>query len=226
MDLRNFFRASAVTTALVLAGCGGGDININEGDVIDNSVTDNSVTNPPPDTPPDDEPPAPTSSAITPITQGLAVDVSSEFPEITDVPVFRINADTTFVEDTTLTSDVMWVLDGRIAVGGDNTNSAVLTVEPGTTIFGEEGDDFLAVSRGSQIEAVGTVQEPIVFTSVQDVTGQETGIGQWGGLVLLGRAPANSCGDQVGETTADELTNCGVSAEGDAGQFGGTDPLY
>jgi hypothetical protein len=225
MVLRNFFKASAVTTALVLAGCGGGDININEGDVIDNSVTDNSVTNPPPDTPPDDEPPAPTSSAITPITQGLAVDVSSEFPEITDVPVFRINADTTFVEDTTLTSDVMWVLDGRIAVGGDNTNSAVLTVEPGTTIFGEEGDDFLAVSRGSQIEAVGTVQEPIVFTSVQDVTGQETGIGQWGGLVLLGRAPANSCGDQVGETTADELTNCGVSAEGDAGQFGGTDPL-
>ena len=226
MTLKTIFRASAISAALILAGCGGGDININEGDVIDNSVTDNSVTNPPadPTDPTDDPTDDPTSDTVTPITQGLAVDVSAEFPEINQ-PVFRINADTTFTEDTTLTSDVMWVLDGRIAVGGDNVDSAVLTIEPGTTVFGEEGDDFLVVRRGSRVEAVGTIQDPIVFTSVQDVTGQETGIGQWGGLVLLGRAPANSCGDQVGETTTDELENCGVSAEGDAGQFGGTDPL-
>ena len=43
MQLKHLFKASAIATALVLAGCGG-DINISEGD-IDNSVTDNSVTN-------------------------------------------------------------------------------------------------------------------------------------------------------------------------------------
>ena len=29
------------------------------------------------------------------------------------------------------------------------------------------------------------------MTSIQDMTGAETGIGQWGGVVLLGNAPAN-----------------------------------
>ncbi len=43
MEIMNFFKASAIAAALVLAGCGG-DINISEG-AIDNSVTDNSVTN-------------------------------------------------------------------------------------------------------------------------------------------------------------------------------------
>ena len=40
MEVMNIFRASAITAALVLSGCGG-DINISEGD-IDNSVTNNT----------------------------------------------------------------------------------------------------------------------------------------------------------------------------------------
>jgi len=156
--------------------------------------------------------------------QGLATDVSSEFPQITDKPVYRLNTDSTFTSDVTFTNTAHWILDGRTAVGDDNENSAVLFVQSGTTIIGEEGEDFLVARRGSRIEALGTASAPITMTSIQDVTGQETDIGQWGGLVLLGRAPANSCGDQVGETTTEELESCGVSAEGDAGQFGGTDP--
>jgi hypothetical protein len=158
------------------------------------------------------------------LEQGLATDVSADFPEISDKPVYQLGADTTFTADVTFTNDAHWVLNGRTAVGGDNVDAAVLYVQEGTTLFGQEGEDFLVVRRGSKIEALGSATAPITMTSVQDVTGQETGIGQWGGLVLLGRAPANSCGDQVGETTADELANCGVSAEGDAGQFGGNMP--
>ncbi|XQF93973.1 hypothetical protein ACOBV9_21460 (plasmid) [Pseudoalteromonas espejiana] len=112
-------------------------------------------------------------------------------------------------------------LNGRTAVGNDRADATTLYVQAGTTLIGESGDDFLVVRRGSQINANGNATAPITMTSIEDVTGAETTIGQWGGLVLLGNAPANSCGDQTGETTAEELANCGVSAEGDAGQFGG-----
>ena len=158
------------------------------------------------------------------LTQGYATDVSGDFPEITDKPVYKLGSDTTFTTDVTLTNDAHWILDGRTAVGGDNTDNAVLYIQNGTTLIGETGDDFLVVRRGSQIEALGNSASPITMTSIQDVLGNETGIGQWGGVVLLGNAPANSCGDQTGEATADELANCGVAAEGAAGNFGGNQP--
>ncbi|NVJ59474.1 MAG: hypothetical protein HWE27_03740 [Gammaproteobacteria bacterium] len=157
--------------------------------------------------------------------RGLASNVSSEFPQITDKPVYRLSNGTTFTEDTTLTNDAHWILDGRIAVGNDNTNNTTLYVQQGTTLIGETGDDFLVVRRGSKLEAIGSVGAPIIMTSIQDVIGQETGIGQWGGLVLLGKAPSNLCdgnGDNVADAT--ELANCGIAAEGDAGLYGGDDP--
>ncbi|MFC4700401.1 hypothetical protein ACFO4O_09550 [Glaciecola siphonariae] len=222
MKLNGLFKSSTLAAAVLLAACGG-DINISEGDVDNSTVVNNPPpVTPPPVTPPPTQPPTTPDGPTSALDQGLATDVSSEFPQITDKPVYRLSENTTFTEDVVLTNDAHWVLNGRTAVGGDNENSAVLFIDEGTTIFGEEGEDFLVVRRGSQIEADGTAAAPIVFTSVQDVTGEETGIGQWGGIVLLGRAPANSCGDQVGDTTAAELDNCGVSAEGDAGQFGGT----
>lgn len=158
------------------------------------------------------------------LAQGYATDISGQFPEITDKPVYKLGADTTFTTNVTLTNDAHWVLQGRTAVGGDNTDNAVLYIQNGTTLIGETGDDFLVVRRGSKVEALGNSASPITMTSIQDVLGNETGIGQWGGVVLLGNAPANSCGDQTGEATADELANCGVSAEGAAGNFGGNMP--
>ncbi len=156
--------------------------------------------------------------------QGLATDVSSDFPELTDKPVYALGDDTTFTSDVTLTNDAYWLIKGRTAVGEDNDSSATLYIEQGTTVFGEEGDDFLVVRRGSMIEASGTASAPITFTSVQDLTGDETSIGQWGGIVLLGNAPTNLCntGDDA-DTSDAELASCGVAAEGDAGLYGGAD---
>ena len=157
--------------------------------------------------------------------QNLATDVSGSFPDITDKPVYQVNADVVFTSNVAFTNDAHWLIKGRTAVGEDNANNATLYVQRGTTIFGEQGDDFLVVRRGSQIEATGTATLPITFTSVQDMTGQETSIGQWGGLVLLGNAPTNLCntGDDAA-TSESELANCGVSAEGDAGLYGGNQP--
>ena len=229
MKLSDLFKVSLIATAVSLAGCGGdlvvseGDTTINEGDTVTNVVEGGSDTVDETSSRDDSQNgttgfPADIDNAL---VQGLATDVSSEFPAITDKPVYRLSADTTLIADVSLTNDAHWIVSGRTAVGNDRADSTTLYIQQGTTIIGESGDDFLVVRRGSQIESVGTASQPITMTSIQDVTGSETAIGQWGGLVLLGNAPANSCGDQQGEATADELANCGVSAEGDAGQFGG-----
>jgi len=157
--------------------------------------------------------------------QGLAVDASAEFSSITDKPVYKLDADIVFMTDTVLTNDKHWVLKGRTAVGEDNANNATLYIEPGTTLIGESGEDFLVARRGSKIEALGSASSPIIMTSIQDMTAQATAVGQWGGLVLLGNAPSNLCdgnGDNVADDT--ELANCGINAEGDAALYGGDNP--
>ncbi|MDQ7050198.1 MAG: hypothetical protein Q9M92_11950 [Enterobacterales bacterium] len=164
-------------------------------------------------------------SVVAADVQGLAVDVSGSYPSITDKPVYRFNLDTSFITDAVLTNDKHWVIKGRTAVGNDNTDNSTLYIEPGTTIIGEVGDDFLVARRGSKIQALGSASSPIIFTSIQDMTGLLTGVGQWGGVVLLGNAPTNLCdanGDDV--ATAAELANCGVNAEGNAGLYGGDQP--
>ncbi|WP_394176676.1 hypothetical protein [Thalassotalea litorea] len=118
--------------------------------------------------------------------------------------------------DLTLTSNNMYALSGAVFVGGDNQDSAKLKIEAGTTIFGRSGNDYLVVSRGSQIEAEGTSSAPVVFTSSEDVTGGVTGSGQWGGIVLLGNAPSNKC--------PTDGSACALQVEGvqEGAVFGGT----
>ncbi|OUS25360.1 hypothetical protein A9Q98_12355 [Thalassotalea sp. 42_200_T64] len=119
--------------------------------------------------------------------------------------------------DLTLTANNLYALSGAVFVGADNSDSAALTIEAGTTIYGRSGSDYLVVSRGSSIEANGSAIAPITFTSNQDVTGGETGAGQWGGIVLLGNAPSNKC--------PSDGSDCALQVEGveEGGVFGGTD---
>ena len=119
--------------------------------------------------------------------------------------------------DLTLTSGNLYALDGPVFVGNDNADSATLTIEAGVTVFGRSGGDYLVVSRGSQIEANGSASAPITFTSTEDVTGEETASGQWGGIVLLGNAPSNKC--------PTDGSDCALQVEGveEGAVFGGTD---
>jgi hypothetical protein len=87
---------------------------------------------------------------------------------------------------TTLTSDKEWVLKGYVYV----TDGAKLIIQPGTVIksdISEKG--ALCIERGSQIIAEGTAAKPIVFTSGRPA-GERTP-GDWGGIVILGRAKTN-----------------------------------
>jgi len=97
----------------------------------------------------------------------------------------------------------VYSISGRVDVGVDRGGDAgapvgtqgVLTVEAGVRVFGSGGLDYLVVNRGSQIFAVGTPTSPVVFTSRNSIEGTTTvdSIGQWGGIVILGRAPISNC---------------------------------
>ncbi|MDR1556247.1 MAG: Ig-like domain-containing protein [Tannerellaceae bacterium] len=66
-----------------------------------------------------------------------------------------------------------------------------LTIEPGTVIKGEKASmGSLIVERGGKIIAEGTAGKPIVFTSDQPKGARS--YGDWGGLVLCGKAPTNN----------------------------------
>ncbi|HJS15579.1 MULTISPECIES: hypothetical protein [Rheinheimera] len=197
MALRNFLKLSAIASALVIAGCGGGDINIDTGNG-GNDGGNGGVT----------PPPASVCPAFATAASALAG---------VTTPVCEIKG--TITSDATLTADIAWALSGKVTVGNDNANSATLTIQPGTKVFGKSGADYLVIARGSKIQAIGTATNPIVMTSVNDMLGlsDEESAAEWGGLVLLGKAPSNKC-DQA------NLANCQVEAEGEAGPYGGADP--
>jgi hypothetical protein len=102
----------------------------------------------------------------------------------------------TITSDVTLTKNIEWVLQGNVFVGGDNSQSATLTINPGTKVIGVggQGDQaaFLWIRRGSKIMAEGTPDNPIVMTGPN-----EAAAGEWGGLLISGNAPVNGCNEGV-----------------------------
>ncbi|MCL4551456.1 MAG: T9SS C-terminal target domain-containing protein, partial [Bacteroidetes bacterium] len=115
--------------------------------------------------------------------------------------------------NTTWTADHTYLLDGFVHI----LNGATLTIEAGTTIYGKIGTKAsLIVRQGGKLNAIGTADKPIVFTSEYTKPGaaQAPAAGDWGGIILLGKAPINpASGTGVIEGT------------GDANDiYGGTDP--
>jgi hypothetical protein len=91
--------------------------------------------------------------------------------------------------NTTWSASKIYLLKGFVYV----TNGATLTIEPGTIIKGDKSSKgTLVVTRGAKLNAAGTATKPIVFTS--NVTAGGRGSGDWGGIILLGKAPINFAG--------------------------------
>jgi hypothetical protein len=87
---------------------------------------------------------------------------------------------------TTLTADKEWTLKGYVYI----TDGATLIIQPGTVIksdISEKG--ALCIERGAKIQAEGTAAKPIIFTSGRPAG--ERAPGDWGGIVILGRAKTN-----------------------------------
>jgi hypothetical protein len=86
--------------------------------------------------------------------------------------------------NTTWTKNNTYLLSGFVYV----TDGATLTIEAGTTIKGDKATKgALIVSRGGKLNANGTASEPIVFTSNEAAPSY----GDWGGIILLGKAQTN-----------------------------------
>ncbi|MGB0371054.1 MAG: T9SS C-terminal target domain-containing protein [Opitutales bacterium] len=154
---------------------------------------------------------------------------------LTLATVAALSSATTFAEeitvsanittDTTWTSDNTYVLDGQIFV----TEDAILTIEPGTVIYGAETDpaSALVITVGSQIMAEGTASQPIIMTSILaqsgDLTADDTAL--WGGLVVLGDAVINSRADKgaVGDPAQDQIEGFSGAGITELITFGGTD---
>lgn len=119
----------------------------------------------------------------------------------------KINADRTLRTGNTYTlRGIVYVVDG-----------AKLTIEPGVTILGEKSSrGTLVITRGSQIIANGTLDKPIVFTSSAATPAR----GDWGGLVICGRAKTNNSFNGV--SGVGEVEGGVNNAEG-LGLYGGAD---
>ncbi|HLO90713.1 MAG TPA: hypothetical protein VK172_06050 [Lentimicrobium sp.] len=106
----------------------------------------------------------------------------SEVPakEVVEVPEGDVLANTVW------TADKIWRLNGFVRV----QDGITLTIEPGTVIFGARASKgTLIIQRGGKLIADGTSEHPIVFTSEREPGSREPG--DWGGVVICGRAPNN-----------------------------------
>ena len=126
---------------------------------------------------------------------------------------------------------VLYRLDGRTDVGTDGGPVATgadtevqLTIEPGVIVYATNTRNpaFLNVNRGNTINAVGTAERPIVFTSRDNVQGLNSNAssGQWGGVILSGRAPITDC-DAPGATPGTVACERQVEGELQPALYGG-----
>lgn len=99
-------------------------------------------------------------------------------------------------ENATLSSGNTYVLNGLVTV----TNGATLSIEPCVVVKAHHGATGLVIDTGSRIDATGTSDCPIIFTSTDDQL--EPGMiespnidpetnGLWSGIFLLGKAPVS-----------------------------------
>src|SRR4029453_14626540 len=119
--------------------------------------------------------------------------------------------------DTTFTADKTYVIPRLKQLFVQP--GATLTIEPGTVIQGEQGA-VLVITRGARIDAEGTVDKPIVFTSAQASGAKAPGF--WGGLLVRGAGPINV---NVNSTPpSNEATFEAFTSAIPEGRFGGDDP--
>jgi hypothetical protein len=93
----------------------------------------------------------------------------------------------------TFFADTVYILKGFVKVSPNVT----LTIQPGTKIVGDTNTvgSSLYVLRGARIEANGTAQNPIVFTSQRAAPNRKPG--DWGGIVIVGRGIINRTANPI-----------------------------
>lgn len=238
MKVRNILLAGV--SAVVLSGCGASDI-AGPGTGGNVSIVNNPAPTPAPTAPT----PTPTTALV---TAANGCPTISDSQGLTDVGTLtgptgtyrvcnlpnRINRSITLPK----LAGLLYQLPGRVDVGTDGGSTVptaaaprngltadtnvTLTINPGVIVVAGTGVSWLAVNRGNRINAVGTATQPIIFTSRDNALGLNTddSAGQWGGVVLMGRAQTTDC---AASGAAPGTTSCERQTEGaiDPALYGG-----
>ena len=134
-------------------------------------------------------------SGGTTMTTGGTGGTTTTTPKCADPNAEPVSINGDITSDYTLTCNQVYLLEGPVRVA----EGANLTIEKGTTIKAKYVDSadpanvdkfgVLVIEPGSKLIAVGTEDEPIVFTSSRPEGMRKAG--DWGGIILLGNAPTN-----------------------------------
>lgn len=173
--------------------------------------------------------PAGATTGVISVTVGSATAKSTTSFTISDRTVVEVTGE--IKANTNWTKDKLYLLKGFVYVTAGNT----LTIEKGTIIKGAGKDadptasgkgGALIVEAGAKLVAIGTAEEPIVFTSAND-PGKRS-YGDWGGVVLIGKAPNNRPGSTAFEGGIRGTIGTGTVADDNSGtlqyvriEFGG-----
>lgn len=120
----------------------------------------------------------------------------------------------TYTSDLTLEAGTDYTLNGSLIMSAGTT----LTIPAGTTInaLAQGSDVYIAIAQGAKINAMGTASNPIVLTS--NASNPEAG--DWGGLIILGKAPINSvAGSSTSTSEIASLPYGGSDSNDDSGSI-------
>ena len=116
--------------------------------------------------------------------------------------------------EVTLDATKVYKLSGKIQVN----SGATLTIPAGTVIQGTGGTSaYIAIAQGGKLNVNGTAAKPVVMTS-----GLATkNAGDWGGLVICGKAPINRVtgGTSTAQSEVADLTYGGTVAADNSGSI-------
>jgi len=122
---------------------------------------------------------------------------------------------------TVITSDLVldgskdYALNGQLFV----KNNASLTIPAGVTVYVTKNDgaankSSLIITKGARLLVNGTAEKPVVFTSAAATKSP----GDWGAVIILGKAPTNiGSGNVEGLAVSDDTQYGGAEANDNSG---------
>lgn len=110
-----------------------------------------------------------------------------------------VNLSGVYTEDLTLTNGTDYLITGPVLIA----DGATLTIPAGMTLRARPVgvNAYIAIQQGARIVADGTAANPIVLTS----SAATPSSGDWGGLVICGKASINSTAQGSTETSTTEV---------------------
>lgn len=131
---------------------------------------------------------------------------------------------TVIATNTTWSADTVYEICSLVYV----KDGATLTIKPGTIVLGSNryANSSLIITKGAKLNAIGTQDSAIVFTSMYPAGYRAPG--QWGGIVLLGKASYNGTSSATspkastyGVNYIEGITEIHNTTTGESTEFGG-----